>query len=488
MPISFSDIPVTIRTPGQYVEFDNSQAIQGLTIDSTKVLLIGQKLAGGSAPAGVPIQVLSADHAASLFGRASLLHRMVAAYKANDDWSGTYALPLADDAGGVAAAGTITVTGTATAAGTISAYLGGERVRAAVTAGDTANIAGAALAAAINADADLPVTAANANGLVTVTARHKGEFMNGFDIRLNRALGEAVPAGLAVACVNMAAGTANPDLGSALAALGDVHYHHIVLPYTDSASLDDVVAEATTRGDGMHQIECQVWSAAAGTHGTLTTLGNSRNAPWLSIIGAKSSPTPAFIWAAAYGAQAARHLSIDPARPLQTLVLKGVVAPDESDRFTRAERNLLLYDGIATFLVGTDGSVMIERAVTTFQTNPYSLPDASYLDSETLATLSILRRTLRARFASKFPRHKLAQDGTRFGMGQAVMTPALGRAELIDLARRWEDLGWVEDVDGYKERLIVEIDATDPNRMNALIPPDLINQLRVFAGVVQFRL
>ncbi|MBF0168796.1 MAG: phage tail sheath subtilisin-like domain-containing protein [Alphaproteobacteria bacterium] len=486
--MNFDTIPLTLRTPGQYAEFDNSMAIQGLTIDATNVLVFGQKLNSGTATANQAVQVLSADHAAQLFGRGSLLHAMFATYKANDETTKAFAMPLADDAAGVAATGTFTITGTATEAGTIAAYLGGKRVRAGISVGDTANVAGAALAAAINADLDLVVTAANANGLVTLTARHKGAFMNGFDLRLNRALDEAVPAGLAIAVANMSGGTANPELAAALAAMGDTHYHHVVLPYTDSSSLAAVKAEADTRADGTHQVDMQVWAAAAGSHGTLTTLGNSMNSQWISIMGADASPTPAYLWAAAYGARAAYYLSNDAARPLQTLVLAGVIAPDETSRFTRAERNLLLYDGIATFMVGTDGSVMIERAVTTFQTNTYNLPDASYLDSETLATLSILRRTLRARIASRYPRHKLAADGTRFAMGQAVVTPSIMRGELIDLARRWEELGWVEQVDDYKDKLIVEIDPNDPNRINALIPPNLVNQLRVFAGKIQFRL
>ena len=40
----------------------------------------------------------------------------------------------------------------------------------------------------------------------------------------------------------------------------------------------------------------------------------------------------------------------------------------------------------------------------------------------------------------------------------------------------------------FKENLIVERNATDPNRLDVLFPPDLINQLRVFATLVQFRL
>ena len=40
----------------------------------------------------------------------------------------------------------------------------------------------------------------------------------------------------------------------------------------------------------------------------------------------------------------------------------------------------------------------------------------------------------------------------------------------------------------FKAHLICERDTNDPNRVNVLYPPDLINQLRVFAVLAQFRL
>ena len=36
--------------------------------------------------------------------------------------------------------------------------------------------------------------------------------------------------------------------------------------------------------------------------------------------------------------------------------------------------------------------------------------------------------------------------------------------------------------------LVVERNATDPNRVDVLLPPDFVNQLRIFAALVQFRL
>jgi phage tail sheath gpL-like len=46
----------------------------------------------------------------------------------------------------------------------------------------------------------------------------------------------------------------------------------------------------------------------------------------------------------------------------------------------------------------------------------------------------------------------------------------------------------VENGKAFKENLVVERDPNDPNRINVLYPPDLVNQLRIFAVLAQFRL
>ena len=48
--------------------------------------------------------------------------------------------------------------------------------------------------------------------------------------------------------------------------------------------------------------------------------------------------------------------------------------------------------------------------------------------------------------------------------------------------------GLVENSQAFKANLIVERDPNDPNRVNVLYPPDLVNQLRIFAVLNQFRL
>lgn len=485
MAISFLSIPTNLRVPGVYTEVDNSRASQGPALLPYRGLLIGQKTSAGTVEANTPVRVTSVEQAAALAGRGSMLHLMAKAWFENNRFTEVHILALEDAAAGVAAAGAIALGGAPTAAGTLALYIGGKAVRVGVSSGDATTDIAADLAAAINADADLPVTA-EVDGVdtstVNVTFRHKGEVGNALDLRVNYQDGEALPAGLTATITAMAGGTTNPSLDSAIAALGDEWYQVWAFPYTDATSLTAIEDELADRFGPLRMIDGVAITASNASHGGLGTLGEGRNSPHVSIVATNQSPTPVYEYAAAVAAAVAYYGNIDPARPFQTLELKGVLPPAEVDRFTIQERNLLLFGGIATTTVTAGGRVRIERLITTYKENAAGAADTSYLDLNTLLTLMYLRYDFRTYILNKYPRHKLANDGTRFGAGQAVITPKIGKAEAIAKFRQWENLGLVENITQFKNDLIVERNAQDPNRLDFMLPTDLINQFRV-AGV-----
>lgn len=486
--ISFNQIPVDLRVPGSYLEIDNTRALRGLPGMPSRILVIGQRLATGTVAAAVPTRVLDVNAAEGFFGRGSMLHLMFRACKANNAWTETWAIALDDAVAGVAATGKISFIGPATAAGTIVLYIAGQRVKVAVASGDAAIAVAAAVVAAINARTDLPVTAA-VNGVSTfqvdLTARHKGAAGNDIDIRFNYNTGEALPAGIVPTITAMAGGTTNPDVAAAIAVLGQTWYTDIAMPYTDATNLAALESELADRFGPLVMKDGHAYAAAAGTHATLTTLGNSRNSPHLTIMGAKASPTPPYEWAAALCAVCAYYARNDPARPFQTLTLKAVLPPAVAARFTDSERNLLLFDAISTWTVDDGGLVRIERVITTYEKNALGIDDITYLDLNTMKTLAFIRYTVRARIALRFPRAKLASDGNE---GPSIVTPRTIRGELVALFAEWEAIGIAEGIEQFKADLVVQRNAADPNRVDAIIPPDVINQFRVFAGKVEFRL
>jgi phage tail sheath gpL-like len=195
-----------------------------------------------------------------------------------------------------------------------------------------------------------------------------------------------------------------------------------------------------------------------------------------------------FECAAAYAAKAQRALINDPTRPLQTLSFNNIKAAPLQDRFDFQELNALASNGLAIQEVGSDNHPMILREQTTYQLNLYGQSDDAYELVTTLATLAKLLRNQKQAITTKFPRSKLADDGTKFGPGQAIVTPGIIKAELVNEYQLDMWNGLVENLSAFKANLLVERDPNDPNRVNVLYPPDLINQLRVFAVLAQFRL
>lgn len=491
MTISFDRIPQNIRTPGVFTEIDSSRAISGARLIALRYLLIGQMLDTGTAAPDVPVRVTSVQQARTLFGAGSMLANMVAAAIASNNWSEMWCLPLADNVEGVAASASIAVTGTVTSSGTLNLYIGGTRVQVGLQSGNSAANVAQAIAQAVNAavlaGADIPANSTFSGSTANFEARHVGEAGNHIDLRLNY-FGESTPPGIELAITPFEGGAGNPDLETGLAALADEWFQLIALPYSDSASLTALEADLASRFGPLREIEAHAFVAARGTQGTLGALGDSRNSPHLTIVSAQGEPMSPWAKAAETAAIVAYYSSIDPARPLQTLPYAFCLPPAYADRFTRQERNLLLYDGVATTAVDAGGVMRIERMVTTYKTNAAGAPDEAYLDVETLLTLMTIRHDAKARWLTKYPRHKLANDGTRIGEGQAVVTPNVARAELISWFRDWEELGLVEDFDQFKRELVVERDATDTSRLNVLSPVNIINGLRVIATKIQFRL
>lgn len=492
MTVPFSNIPANLRVPLFYAEVDNSQANSGAQTQRT--LIIGQVTASGSGVVNIPVLGQGVSDAKAKGGLGSMLALMTDAYVRADDFGEVWFMPLADAAGGVAATGTVLIAGTPTATGVISLYIAGQLLSLTVTTGELAADIATALAALVNSSSNLPVIATAATATVTLTAKNKGLAGNEIDLRLNyqgSSSGEATPAGLTLTLTQMASGATNPTLDTALANLGDEAFDFIVCPYTDTASLNalkNLLNDKTGRWSYANQVYGHVFAAQRGTVSTLSTAGNARNNQHETIMGFNNSPSPAWIWAADVAGTAAVALRADPGRPLQTLALSTVLAPPSVSQFILGERNTLLWDGISTFMVGSDGTVAIENLITTYQQNAFGAADDSYLQVETLFLLMFVLRAQRSLVTSKYSRVKLAANGTRFAPGSAIVTPNTIKADLIAQYGEMEFNGFVQDAAGFAKGLIVEKNSVNPNRVDVLWPGTLINQLRIFALLAQFRL
>lgn len=284
----------------------------------------------------------------------------------------------------------------------------------------------------------------------------------------------------------------NGDIASALAALGDVQYHHIMCSLNDDTTIRELGTFLENRYSALEQVPGIAYLPKKGTHADLITFAPTSNCPLINFLPINSfgdSENTPLSDAKAIGAwvgQIAPSIAIDPCRPLQTLKLNGVYSLAEQE-WDWAERNLFLYEGLSTYTVNSAKEVLVERAVTAYTENAAGVADNSYLDIMTPATAMYFRQKQRSLILSHYSRHKVAKNGTKFAKGQPIVTPSMFATKLLTLYRDLEYQGIVQDFDGYKTSLIVELDENNKQRINYQDSPQFVNGLIIVAGKIQFR-
>lgn len=322
MAIGFSNIPADIRVPLFYAEMDNSAANSASS--AMRRLIVAQVNDNvASAEVGKLVLVSSVALAKSIGGQGSMLASMYETWRKTDPVGEIWCLPVHNTVGSIAK-GVLTLTGTATESGVLNLYVGGVRVQAAVVNAATAAQAATALALKINASADLPVTAAAVEGVITLAAKWTGDSANDISLQFNRlgkSNGEDTPAGLTTAITPMAGGAGVPDQVAAVAALGDEPFEFICMPWTDTATLNTwqaVMDDSVGRWSWAKQLFGHVYTAKRGTVGTLVAAGQTRNDQHMTIQALELGvPQPFWVQAAALAARTSVFISADASRPTQ---------------------------------------------------------------------------------------------------------------------------------------------------------------------------
>lgn len=475
----FNEISDSTRVPGIYIEIDGSQA--GLGSDIPRILLVGQKLATGTAPAGEIVRISSVEDAVKKAGDGSMLAQMAATYRKGETAFELYMLPYSDNPAGVKATGTITVSHAATKAGKLALYIAARAVSVGVGATDTTTAIAAAIAAAINAaGADIPVTATAEDAVVTLTARHAGTCGNDIDIRLSL-YDETVPTGLVLDVAAMADGAGDPAPGDLTSIIGTKRYRYVALGINDAATLAAWHAESQYRykaqplGRGFRG-----FLAFRGDDEAAVEYGTTKNYEHLCcpVIGIN----PSLTWeiAAALCASAGAGLWNNPVKSLESRKLYGIVA---KEYFDWTQQNALLYSGMSTLTVAYDGSVYISRLISMYQKLPNGTPDDAFLDINTPETMDRIRE-LTSTEAKRFTGTTAAKSSEGFGPTVKVTTEDSVKAFLLSLMRNRliYDLGWCQEYEYYKTTLVVSQDLTSPSRFNYWARPIVNSPFYILAG------
>lgn len=490
--MNFDFIPDALRFPGAFVEIDPSRA--GSSDDMPAVLLVGHKLAAGTAPAGEIIIGSSIEDVMTKAGGRSMLADMMRDFRARDPYSDVFILPLSDNAAGVFATATITVTAAATADGTLQLYIDDRLVSVAITSTmTTANIA-TAIAAAITAAVpaallngkNIPCDASATASVVTLTALHKGTGGNSLDLRTNMFADDRTPTGLALTISGFANGAGDPALPNVDVLLEPRWFKSIVLGINNTATLTGWHAAMLKRYQPPIQQESQGYVAHRGDYAAAYALGDTLNYPLLSVLSLELNPVSTWRGAAIYAAACSYKLQSSPGESLEGRLLanmKGV----KYHTFTQA--NSLLFKGISIMEIDAAGNCYVKRPISTYQKRSDGSADDAYLDINTIAILGRIRYLQRTGATQRFRGSTAAKSSEGFKPGLKITTPESVKAFLLSLYKntlQYEE-ALVQDYDFYKANLQVEQDAKNPSRFNFTDTPVIVSPYYNLAGKNQFR-
>lgn len=257
-----------------------SAAFQKAGFNSQKILVIGQKVAAGSAVSGdLNENILNDNSWNVLAGAASQGAAAVRAIKKLNGVTQVDAIFL-DDAAGTPAAGIFTITGAATEAGSLTFNIGSS-LNGSYIVGvanlDSVTDIGDALVVLIAANSKSLVTAANVAGVVTLTATNDGTVGNSIGMSVEGSVG-----GVSIALTAMVGGATDPVLVGVFDVVGKTRYQTIVWPY-------DVLTELKAFLDPRFNVDNNILDGVGiysktDTFANLKTLVEAENSESLSII------------------------------------------------------------------------------------------------------------------------------------------------------------------------------------------------------------
>jgi phage tail sheath gpL-like len=391
MTIDFDVIQPQL-TPDVQVETDWTIGAAGLPNENKKLLLMGQQLSTGSltVPTGSNTQavrrITSTAQAISLYGKGSNLAVMCEYALKAAPRAKIYAVAYKAGSTPVAASQTVTLATAASSSGVLRVWVMGERFEVGIASGDAASDVGDLIAAAINGHANLPATAANVAGVVTITARTAGLPGNTIAVR-----SEITCSGMTSTDggAYLASGTVAGDASTQLAAIEADRYHLIAMECDDATE----VGAFKTHIEAASTPAQKRWGlgifASIDTAANTQTLSNTIDSYRMQCVWQENSDRPIFVLAATFAAHRAKY---GPSESLDDEVLLGVKAQYDEDAWPNVgDIETALEEGIVVLRPLRDsGAAQIVRSVITRQTLPLSYRDHTIVEKSDYTDLTII--------------------------------------------------------------------------------------------------
>jgi phage tail sheath gpL-like len=417
-------------------------------------------------------QHTSAASVAADYGFGSPLHLAAKQlFPVNGDGVGTIPVtfyPLVDDASGVASAGDIAPTGTVTKAGSFTIKVNNISSEPFVVAiGDSLPDITAAMAAAVAAVLDLPITSAAATTPDRIDTTSKWEGTSANDIFLE-VIGPT-DTGITFAVTQHIGGLVNPDIDAALAQVGDVWESMFLncLDIVDTTTLGKYDVFGEGRWGALTRKPTVVFTGnTATTVANATTISDARKTDRTNgqLVAPGSNDLP-FVVAARQLARIVKVANNNPPQDYGSQNATGLTPGADGDQWTFADRDEAIKKGSSSIQV-KDGVINLSDTVTFF--HPTGDPIPAYRFVVDIVKLQNIIFNLDLIFATaEWDGAPLIPDDQPT-VNRAAKKP---KTAVAAVSAMLDSLGLnaiISDPETAKANTFAEIDAGNPKRLNVV--------------------
>lgn len=533
MTISIPGLASSTKTPSVYLNVVLGGPGTSAGAAPQKILLVGNKIestlsgalpvfsvTAGTMPLATPTFCASSDDALVLCGQGSELHRMALATFAQYPAANVYLAANAVSAGSAATA-VLTFATSASAAFTVRLRLCGETLDVPVASGASVTTIATAVAEAINDAADLPYTAQNAAGVVTVTAKEAGTRGNwlvvdayfvsaaGNETRITTSstssgsgtTGQWTTAGSLSGSVEvlLQGGTTDDSIANVITAIASSKYDRIVIAQNDATNIGRLVTHLNALAAVAVGLRQQGIAATLDTLANAITLATGQNAARLQLVWHFASKIPGpEVAATVAAARLAGDGSVggvlvgessDPAANLDGVQLATVLAQRSvADQPAGTEIESALNNGLACLVPSgaRPGFCAVARSITS-RSLSNGVPNYAVIDTEFVTVCDYVADDLQSALTTAYQGFKLGADATNGTppLAPRITTPSLVRSFILDRLAGYEAAAILRDVAANASLLAVQADPIVSGRLNCEIPCEPVSGLHIIAGNVR---
>ena len=491
------------RVPNVYLQSLFAQGPATASEPGRKMLVAMPFATGGTAVANTLYRIRNGTEIDAIAGARSPAARACKTVLKAKTGRELWYLAVPQTTGGVpgAADGTIVYASNATATGFTTIKTMGKKFVVKITSGDTPTVIGDAVEAALNADPELPFTAANATGTVTLTAAINGDSMGDNTTGVIRYSAE-IDSGLTTtvttsgAALGLGTGTAGVDgttteaaqLATALATVDNVHHYYIVTSTWSATGVANLTAHIAAKADPLVGLRSVGITAFTGALAACTTKAIAQNNERIQIAWQPNSQFDVATLAANMAAIRQKRekftpFNFDGYRRAEDWFVPGCL--DAADRITRDDLNDALNDGITPIATDEIGSYVVMSVNTRSKDSGGTLDDFRATETHRVSIgdeFASVQATTWSKAYDGFQQRddKKLDDGVTPDPSDIpppnVITPQWGKVGIQKIYDDFEAAGKLQNTERDKAALELVIDPANTSRMECSLPYQTIDQ------------